>query len=394
MNIGILGGTFNPVHLGHLYIAEEAMKNLKLDHVIFMPNFIPPHKENTSVSADERLKMLYLALSDHPDFSVSTFEIEKAGVSYTYETVEELHRRHPLDTFFFIIGEDSYVNFWKWKNPDRILKYVEVAVIERSGFSKDASRKTDELFRQNHKEAFRIQSETVDISSTDIRIRLKEGENVCELLPRKVAEYIEEKHLYQCHPWTFQQLQAYVKDHVKPSRYLHIEGVMEAALILSDLYGGNRDTIALAALCHDMLKDHEDSKLLELILRYGEVPADDGNSPQILHAQAGAIYLEHVCCIKNEELLNAVRYHTTGRAQMGLTEKIIFIADYIEKGRNFPGVEELRKLAQENLDKAVLTALSGTIKHLESLNKPVAAISRSAMEYYERVLKERTNHER
>lgn len=393
MNIGILGGTFNPVHLGHLYMAEEAMKNLKLDHVIFMPNYIPPHKENSSVSAAERVKMLHLALSDHPDFSVSTFEVEKTGISYTYETVEELHRRHPLDTFFFIIGEDSYVNFWKWKNPEGILKYVEVAVIERTGFPKEASSKTDELFRQNHKKAFRILSETVDISSTDIRIRLKEGKDAYELLPRKVAEYIKEKKLYLCSPWTFQQLQTYVKEHVKPMRYVHIEGVVEAALLLSELYGGNRDAIALAALCHDMMKDHEVSFLLELIHRYGEMPVDDGNTPQILHAQAGAIYLEHVCCIRNEEVLNAVRYHTTGRAQMSLTEKIIFIADYIEKGRNFPGVENLRKLAGENLDQAVLTALSGTIKHLESLNKPVAAVSRSAMEYYERVLQERTKHE-
>lgn len=393
MNIGILGGTFNPVHLGHLYMAEEAMKNLKLDHVIFMPNYIPPHKENTSVSAADRVKMLHLALSDHPNFSVCTFEIEKTGISYTYETVEELHRRHPLDTFFFIIGEDSYVNFWKWKHPEVILKYVEVVVIERSGFSRDASYKTDELFRRNHKKVFRIQSETVDISSTDIRIRLKEGKDTHGLLPSTVAEYIKEKQLYLCHPWTYQQLQTFVKEHVKPMRYLHIEGVVEAALLLSERYGGNKDTIAFAALGHDMLKDHEVSFLLELIHRYGEVPADDGKSPEILHAQAGAIYLEHICCIKNEELLNAVRYHTTGRAQMSLTEKIVFIADYIEIGRNFPGVEELRILAQEDLDKAVLAALSGSIKHLESLKKPVAAVSRSAMEYYERVLKERTNHE-
>lgn len=393
MNIGILGGTFNPVHLGHLYMAEEAKKALKLDHVIFMPNYIPPHKENTDVSVTDRVEMLHLALSDDPSFSVSTFEIEKEGISYTFETVEELHRRHPLDTFFFIIGEDSYVNFWRWKNPERILQASEIVVLERSGYRKEDSMKTDTLFQHHHKKAWRVMADTIEISSTDIRRRLKEGLDIKGLVPEKVRTYIKENCLYENTPWTYLQLEHYVKEHVKPSRFTHIQGVVEASKMLSELYDGNEEDVSLAALCHDMLKDQKTSDLLHVIRQFGEDPVEKGLAPQILHAQAGALFLQHECGVRNMDILNAVRYHTTGRPQMSKTEKIVFIADYIEKNRNFPGVDELRKIALLELDEAVYTALSQTLTHLKSLQMPIASDSVSAFEYYGKKRKERTKHE-
>lgn len=393
MRIGILGGTFNPIHQGHLYMAEEAKRTLALNHVIFMPNYIPPHKDHTDISADHRVEMLRLALSDFPEYSISTYEIEKEGISYTFETVKELHRRHPSDTFFFIIGEDSYVNFWTWKNPEEILQYVEIAVLERKGYDTEASRMTDELFAQNHKKAYRIDSQIVDVSSTEIRKKINEGQDISGLIPEKVVSYIYEHKLYQNTPWTYEQLDAYVKEHVKPSRYKHIQGVIIAAQHLAKIYGEDKDKITLAALCHDILKDHDDEFLLDLIKLYGETPEDDGRSPQILHAQAGALFLEHKCFIKDEDLLNAVRYHTTGRPAMSLTEKIIFMADYIEEGRDFPGVDSLRALAPKNLDEAIYTALSNTIKHLESMHKHITPSSRSTMEYYKRKMQEGIRHE-
>lgn len=393
MNIGILGGTFNPVHFGHIYMASKSKEVLGLEQIFFMPNYIPPHKESAEVSAEDRLQMLRLALEDFPEFSISTYEIDKEGVSYTYETLEELHRRHPLDSFFFIIGEDSYVNFWRWKHPERILQAARIVVLQREGYSDQDAELTEQLLKEHQQEAILISAEPLDISSSTVREKIMRDEDVTSLVPFNVLAYIRENHLYQCIPWPYEKLQAFVEENVKPSRYLHIQGVIEAAVELTRLHGGEEKAVRLAALCHDMLKDKETPWLLDLIRRFGEDPGDGMLSPQILHAQAGALYLSHVCCIWDQEVLDAIRYHTTGRPQMDHLEKILFVADYIEKNREFPGVEVLRELARIDLDRAIYEALNGTIIHLNKQGMVIAENSLKARDYYKKITEERIRNE-
>ncbi len=186
-------------------------------------------------------------------------------------------------------------------------------------------------------------------------------------------------------PWTREDILAYLRGNLKESRVLHILGVAEAAKELASVYGEEQDKAELAALYHDILKDKDKNWLISYLKSHGEEPFEGLLAWKTLHAPAGAIFAKEVCGQKSEEILNAIRFHTTGRAGMTLLEKIIFVADYIEEGRSFPGVDELRMLARMDLDQAVLASLKSSIRHLRDMNEHVMSLSLEALTYYQEV---------
>ena len=200
MRIGILGGTFNPIHNGHLYMAFEAMETLELDKIIFVPNYIPPHKEAYDRDPEDALKMLELVIEDYEDFQISTYELDKQGLSYTYETLDHFTKISPHDEFFFIIGEDSYVNFSRWKHPERILSHANLIVFQRHGFHLEKSHETRELLKKQHANPIVLDSMILEISSSDIRRRAAENREIGFLVPSRVREYIHEHKLYKEQP--------------------------------------------------------------------------------------------------------------------------------------------------------------------------------------------------
>ncbi|MCD6093245.1 MAG: nicotinate-nucleotide adenylyltransferase [Candidatus Omnitrophica bacterium] len=185
MRIGILGGAFDPIHLGHLLLAEKAREKLSLAKVIFIPCFISPFKKEI-VSSSQRYKMVCLAISDNPFFVVSKLEIKRKGVSYSIDTVRELKKRYPRDEFFFILGSDSWGQFSSWKDSDELLKLIRFAVMERKGFS----------LRENGS-ILRISGEVLPISSSQIRERVKQNKSIRYLVPERVRRYILRKGLYK-----------------------------------------------------------------------------------------------------------------------------------------------------------------------------------------------------
>lgn len=186
-------------------------------------------------------------------------------------------------------------------------------------------------------------------------------------------------------PWTREDILAYLRSNLKESRVLHILGVAEAAKELASVYGEDQDKAELAALYHDILKDKDKNWLISYLKSHGEEPIEGLLAWKTLHAPAGAIFAKEVCGQKSEEILNAIRFHTTGRADMSVLEKIIFVADYIEEGRSFPGVDELRMLARMDLDQAVLASLESSIRHLRDMNEHVMSLSLEALTYYQEV---------
>lgn len=197
MKIGIVGGTFNPIHNGHLYMAYEAKESLNLDQIIIIPNYIPPHK-----NADERnpldvLQMLNLVFGGIERFSVSTYELDKKGFSYSYETLEYFTKMNPNDEFYFIIGEDSYVDFSAWRNPERILELAKLVIFERKFYHEDKLKKAREFIKRTGHEEIFLNSLTLEISSRDIRERVRKGKEIGFLVPREVKEYIIGKGLYR-----------------------------------------------------------------------------------------------------------------------------------------------------------------------------------------------------
>lgn len=184
--IGILGGTFDPPHLGHLIIANEVLDHLDLDEVKFMPNQEPPHKtRHTGTNAVQRLKMLELAIEGHPKFSLETIELERQGRSFTYDTINDLKQIHPGVDFYFIIGGDMVEYLPNWYRIDELINLVQFVGTNRPHFRLETTYPIQY-----------VQVPQVDISSTLIRNRIKAGKSVKYLLPDKVIRYIEENMLY------------------------------------------------------------------------------------------------------------------------------------------------------------------------------------------------------
>lgn len=184
--VGILGGTFDPPHLGHLIIANEVLDQLGLDEVKFMPNQEPPHKtRNTGTNASDRLKMLELAIEDHPKFSLETIELERQGRSYTYDTMNELKEKNPDVDFYFIIGADMVEYLPNWHKIDELVKFVRFVGTNRPHFRLETPYPIQY-----------VKVPQVDISSSLIRNRIKTGKSVKYLLPDKVIRYMEGNRLY------------------------------------------------------------------------------------------------------------------------------------------------------------------------------------------------------
>ncbi len=198
MKIGVFGGTFDPVHLGHMIIAEQVMDELALDRVIFVPGGIPPHKEASSVrvGAEDRLAMVQAAVSGNERFSVDRVEVDAGRPMHTVETVPLLKKRSPQSEWFFITGADEVSNLLTWKDPDRLLEEVVMVAATRPGY--DLSRLDHlEAGLQNFDRIFPVECSRVDISATGIRRRILQGKSIRYLVPEPVYEIIERKELYR-----------------------------------------------------------------------------------------------------------------------------------------------------------------------------------------------------
>jgi len=188
MKIGILGGTFNPIHIGHLILAEEVREKLGFDKIIFMPTNLAPHKDNADiVSAEDRYKMAKLAIKTNKYFSVSDIEIKREGRSYTIDTLKEVKRTHPEDELYFIIGSDLLKYLDDWKDLKEIIKMVSFIVATRPGYP----------LEEIPSYISTIPIRAVDISGFEIRKAIKENKSFRYLVPEAVFDYVKEKRLYK-----------------------------------------------------------------------------------------------------------------------------------------------------------------------------------------------------
>lgn len=194
--IGIIGGTFNPIHLAHLYIAYEAKCQLNLDKVIFMPAGSPPHKKNEDIlEAPLRYKMVLEAIKKYEDFEISNYEIEKEGFSYTYETLENFKSKDNI--LYFITGADCLINIEKWKNPDRIFKVSKLVVFNRPGYDKESLKlQKNEIEKKYNTSINFLDIMDLEISSTMIRDRIKDGKKIDFFIPKEVLDFIRKNNIY------------------------------------------------------------------------------------------------------------------------------------------------------------------------------------------------------
>lgn len=197
-HIGIIGGTFNPIHMGHLILAEHAWSEFKLDEILFIPTGVSYFKDPSTVaSKKDRLNMTSEAIMDNPHFALSTIETDRPGNSYTYETLEMLKSSHQNYTFYLIVGADTLFQIDQWKNPESIMKNSIILASIRKGQSKeDLEKRAQELMEKYGADIRILEFPYIDISSTDIRNRIASGKSVKYMLHDSTLNYIEKNKLY------------------------------------------------------------------------------------------------------------------------------------------------------------------------------------------------------
>lgn len=196
--VGILGGTFNPIHMGHLVLAESAREAFLLDEILFIPSGIPYMKNQKEVlEVSERVAMTSLAIEDNPHFALSTIEAENPDNSYTFETICKLKERHPNTDYYFIIGADSLFHIESWKQPETIFDQTTIIAAVRDSLGLEACQnKAAQLKERYQANILLLPHRMIDISSTEIRERIREKKSIRYMLPDKVIAYIDRKNLY------------------------------------------------------------------------------------------------------------------------------------------------------------------------------------------------------
>lgn len=196
-NIGIFGGTFNPIHNTHLYIANEFTKQMELDYCYFVPTYISPFKINNKemqLNPDDRLNMIELAISNNPQFKIETYELDQKTVSYTINTIKFFSNKFKNDKLFFLIGSDQAEKFNLWKQWKEILNFVQLCIVLRGSDSIN-KQKINDIFPANAKPVW-IEIQTSDISSSQIRNLINSKKSISGLVPQDVEKYIKENKLY------------------------------------------------------------------------------------------------------------------------------------------------------------------------------------------------------
>ena len=383
--IGIYGGTFNPPHVGHLQAAKQAITALNLNHLLVIPDRIAPHKEipQGSPTPKQRLEMLRLAAADCPQMEVLDIELNREGVSYTYQTIQQLRPVYPDAELVLFMGTDMFLSFHTWRHPEIILENASLGVFYRGEKGEEASIEAQKAAMEAMgATVYLVKNPVINISSTQMR-RLLAFRCAGELLPEGVLDYIRENRLYDTRaPWKnlpMEQLEQVVIRLLNPNRVKHVLGCRDTAVKLAEHWGADVTDAARAGILHDITKAIDGPLQLTLCDAYGKLLSDFSKRyPKTLHALTGSLVAERIFG-ENKAVVDAIESHTTGKANMNTLEKIIYLADYIEPNRTIPGVEELRRLSYTDLDAAMKLGLEMTLEHLNRQGAEVSPESQEAL---------------
>jgi len=336
-------------------------------------------------AAQDRLEMLRISARDIERAEVSDIELRREGSSYTVDTLRQLKAEHPDSELVLLMGTDMFTSFLTWREPENIMRLATLAVFCR-GVRGEAERIDAQKLALEAMGARveLVQNPVTAISSTDLRRMLIFGCADPFLMPG-IGEYIRSNGLYGTGKnrknLSMEELEKEVVALLNPNRVAHVLGCRDCAVELARLYGENEVDAARAGLLHDITKAIDGPLQLTLCAEYGIVLDTFSRAfPKTLHALTGSLVAGRIFG-ENENVVSAICHHTTGRANMTLLEKIIYIADYVEVNRNFPGVEEMRALAYRDLDAAVLMGLQSAVAHVKRQGQGLAPATLEAVEF-------------
>lgn len=367
MKICIYGGSFNPPHLGHIAALRAVRAAIQPDLTLVIPDRIPPHKELTAGSPEpmERLLMTMMAFVDEPGVEVSDMELHRSGKSYTADTVRELCACNPDAQLYLVIGTDMLTTFEQWHDFRYLLGQVTLVALARTGDEHAEVERFSAYLRQTYAaQVIALPAEPIPVTSTAVRALLPQRRGSEYLAPNVYAHIIQQR-LYGAKPdlnWLREQ--AYPM--LKPRRISHVWGCEHEARKLAERWGCDPDAAAEAGILHDCTKKLELSDQLLLSEKYGIIndTVETANT-KLLHAKTGAAVAKDRFGVPLE-IENAIRWHTTGKADMTTLEKVLYMADYIEPSRDFDGVDELRRLAYTDLDAAMVLGLKMSLEDLRA----------------------------
>ncbi|MDR3121084.1 MAG: nicotinate-nucleotide adenylyltransferase [Clostridiales bacterium] len=406
--IGILGGTFDPIHFGHLMLADQAAAALGLTKVLFVPTGRPPHKDESKLAPTRhRVEMTRLAVAGNRAFEVSTVESDEPGTSYTYLTLEKLRGQYGGGAeFYYIVGSDVLAYLTKFKNYGRLVQSCSFVAATRTGAHEAEMRALAERLAEDHgARVSLIPFAEVGISSTLIREKLAKAESVRYMLPDSVIEYIGRHGLFRNGEGTalpgywdtveeaggsgaeadtyacvdsraaacvgvdtdtcvdgnakgggaadsrILEMQKQLSAELSQARFEHSVGVMETAALLAKRYHADIGKAKIAGLLHDCMREAPPDELIRFCAGNGaEASEVERESPMLLHGRAGALRAKLAYGVEDGEIADAIFWHTTGCADMKRLTKIIFLADKIEPGRTFDSAREARRRALPDPD--------------------------------------------
>jgi len=401
VKIGILGGSFNPFHPGHLYLAEKALSELKLDRVVFVPAYCSPFKQDAKAeaTAKDRIDMLASSILSDPRFAIDACEIRREGVSYTINTIEDIIERYlPDGKPVLIIGDDCANDFLKWRESEKILQLADVAVACRIN-AKAVKYPFPHII---------IKNEVMVISSNEIRFKIAasaQGEKTGwqDIVSCGARAIIEDRELYgyngkvnkkTCEKKTqniIQQIEEAALVTLSTERFLHSRHTALMAYDFCRRFNLDPMDGYLAGIAHDLAKQTDNKLLLKIVKDDGQKISDlEKERPNLLHGMAAAVLLRERFNINNKEVIDAVAVHTSGCEDMGTLAKIIYIADKTEVTRNIePALRKMCSTAssEEELDRILLAVIEKTMIKLKSKEQ---IVSKDTLKLLKKV-KERLN---
>lgn len=395
--IGIMGGTFNPIHNSHVLLALQAKNLFGLDRVLFMPTQNPAYKTiQDNVSNQDRCEMVKLAIGSYDGLEFSDFEFQRTGLTYTSDTLELLCSENPDCRYYFIIGADSMAYFDEWHLPEVILRHSAILCAPRAKSDSTETFRSIERIRNKFTcdgfipEIHYLATPTMDISSSLIRDFVTCGISIDGLVSENVKNYIYEHGLYRSAKFDFikNDLMGLLTEH----RYRHVLSVADYSARLALNLGYDMVKAYTAGLLHDCAKHltNEESLIEAKRLGWKLNKAELSQPGNLLHGKIGSVYAKDKYGIEDEEILSSIYYHTTGRPGMNVLEKILYLADVLEYGRKMlysPTLDEIRSIASVNPDLAIYHILNNMVPYLlETYKDTVCQLTLEAYEYYKALI--------
>jgi len=408
MKIAVFGGSFDPVHFGHLRVVRGIVES-GYDKVIVVPAFVSPFKSTSgTANVEHRDEMLRRAFMDFlfdedvdlraiADFIragnliISDVEIKRQGISYTYETIKWLKKEYPDAIFDFVIGWDCVLSLDGWKNFDKLkdltgflavkrgqMNICQSGTIDRSSLTYvHLTIKIEEL-KSKGANIQVVDFEAPDISSSYVRVLNAFG-RIAEAVPQSVAEYIRENKLYREYGYIAKR---HAESGLSKERTEHSLRVAEESINLAKINGVNINDAITAALLHDIAKNVEWSEMADSqYLSVEDTELIDKLPESCRHAWIGAWAVEKIMGLSTE-IAGAVRLHTTGAPNMSTLAKIIYLADYIEKGRRLKYLQSVRKIVYNDLDEGMRVVLGLMLGYLEKKGGTICDLTKEAYKYY------------